>query len=184
MKDRISDIKSTIEKLSSLLEDEILSQRMEINSLKREIADLKLREHERAADAPQQMPLQQTPLPQVPQYEPILEPVPHQITQAPEDDEIIILDKAFKKTPAWMVDIPGEKVESILKIIPLNDKLSFIQNLFGSDEDQFTLTLERIEEMSSFREVVDDMKDAFPEWDDFSDDVYRFYMFVRRKFRD
>lgn len=184
MNDRISDIKSTVEKLFSLLEDEILSQRMEINNLKREISALK-ELHSGNSDSrntrnevsAQHHSLPEVPLPKAETLQPSLQK--REIVEKGDS----IADKALKKVPAWMIDIPGEKVSSILSIIPLNDKLTFINNLFDSDEDQFYLTLERIEEMSSFDEVLNDMRAAFPEWNDSSDDVYRFYMFVRRKFR-
>ncbi len=184
MNDRISDIKSTVEKLFSLLEDEILSQRMEINNLKREISALKElpsgnsdSRNTRNEGSTRHYSLPDVPVPKAETLQPSLPK--REIVEKGDS----IADKALKKVPAWMIDIPGEKVSSILSIIPLNDKLTFINNLFDSDEDQFYLTLERIEEMSSFDEVLNDMRAAFPEWNDSSDDVYRFYMFVRRKFR-
>jgi hypothetical protein len=95
-----------------------------------------------------------------------------------------IADVAQSKTPTWMVDIPGPKVEMIQSALSFNDRLTFIRDLFEGDSEQFNITLDRINETASFDEVVSDMRDAYPEWDENSPLVYRFYMEVRRKFRD
>jgi hypothetical protein len=95
-----------------------------------------------------------------------------------------IADVAQSKTPTWMVDIPGPKVEMIQSALTFNDRLTFIRELFDGDSEQFNITLDRINETSTFDEVVSDMRDAYPEWDEGSPLVYRFYMEVRRRFRD
>lgn len=95
-----------------------------------------------------------------------------------------IADVAQSKTIPWMVDIPGPKVEMIQSALTFNDRLTFIRELFDGDSEQFNITLDRINETSTFDEVVSDMRDAYPEWDESSPIVYRFYMEVRRKFRN
>lgn len=95
-----------------------------------------------------------------------------------------IADVAQSKTIPWMVDIPGPKVEMIQSALSFNDRLTFIRDLFDGDSEQFNITLDRINETSTFDEVVSDMRDAYPEWDESSPLVYRFYMEVRRKFRN
>jgi hypothetical protein len=95
-----------------------------------------------------------------------------------------IADVAQSKTIPWMVDIPGPKVEMIQSALTFNDRLTFIRELFEGDSEQFNITLDRINETSTFEEVVSDMRDAYPEWDENSPIVYRFYMEVRRRFRD
>ncbi len=95
-----------------------------------------------------------------------------------------IADVAQSKTPTWMVDIPGPRVEMIQSALTFNDRLTFIRELFDGDSEQFNITLDRINETSTFDEVVSDMRDAYPEWDEGSPLVYRFYMEVRRRFRD
>ena len=95
-----------------------------------------------------------------------------------------IADVAQSKTIPWMVDIPGPKVEMIQSALSFNDRLTFIRDLFDGDSEQFNITLDRINETSTFDEVVSDMRDAYPEWDESSPIVYRFYMEVRRKFRN
>ncbi len=95
-----------------------------------------------------------------------------------------IADVAQSKTIPWMVDIPGPKVEMIQSALTFNDRLTFIRELFDGDSEQFNITLDRINETTTFDEVVSDMRDAYPEWDESSPIVYRFYMEVRRKFRN
>lgn len=95
-----------------------------------------------------------------------------------------IADLAQSKTIPWMVDIPGPKVEMIQSALSFNDRLTFIRELFDGDSEQFNITLDRINETSTFDEVVSDMRDAYPEWDENSPLVYRFYMEVRRRYRD
>lgn len=87
-----------------------------------------------------------------------------------------------KEEPAWMTDMPGLKIDSIQEGVSINDRLFFINELFDSDEDQYELTIERIDGMHSLREVLSEMRETFPEWDENSDAVYRFYMTVRRRF--
>lgn len=94
-----------------------------------------------------------------------------------------IADVAQSKTPSWLVDIPGPKVEMVQSALSLNDRLIFVKELFEGDSEQFNYTLNRINETTSFDEVVSEMRDGYPDWDENSDIVYRFYMIVRRKFR-
>lgn len=82
----------------------------------------------------------------------------------------------------WMTDIPGEKVDDISEAFSLNDKFQFIRELFDGDEDQFSLTIDRLNRAKTFRQALADCRSAFPEWDENSDIVYDFYMAVRRKF--
>ncbi len=93
-----------------------------------------------------------------------------------------ILDVARGKKPAWMTDIPGPKITDITDGITLNDKLLYIKELFNGDEQQYRLSLQKINEMTSLEEVMDYTKNAFPDWDENSSSVYRFYMNIRRKF--
>jgi hypothetical protein len=81
-----------------------------------------------------------------------------------------------------MTDIPGPKISDITDGITLNDKLLYIKELFNGDEQQYRLSLQKINEMTSLEEVMDYTKNAFPDWDENSSSVYRFYMNIRRKF--
>ena len=226
MADRISEIKSLLDKLSFQLVAELEAQRKEIEELKAKIAEWE-REMEQVE---QDQEVEQDDIPQAevrfaaPVVEhPVEAPAPTIDTpsslgstppslhvQTVEEEETFftvtdlndvhsapkttvsdlfaerntIADVAQSKTRPWMVDIPGPKVEMIQSALTFNDRLTFIRELFEGDSEQFNITLDRINETSTFDEVVSDMRDAYPEWDENSPVVYRFYMEVRRKFRD
>lgn len=226
MADRISEIKSLLDKLSFQLVAELEAQRKEIEELKAKIAEWE-REMEQVEqdqevepdDIPQAEVRSAAPVVELPVEAPastIATPSssgstpPSLHVQTVEEEETFftvtdlndvhsapkttvsdlfaerntIADVAQSKTRPWMVDIPGPKVEMIQSALTFNDRLTFIRELFEGDSEQFNITLDRINETSTFDEVVSDMRDAYPEWDENSPVVYRFYMEVRRKFRD
>lgn len=88
----------------------------------------------------------------------------------------------------WEVDYPASYVEDVYKAISFNDRYEFIKELFnmsgdlGEAECLFKDTLDDINEMENFKQVVAYIRHRFPQWDEQSDEVYRFYMAVRRKF--
>lgn len=82
----------------------------------------------------------------------------------------------------WMTDKPGTVVDDIHDAVTLNDKLCFLGDLFGGDTDLYKFTLNRINELGSFREALSYLRSEFPNWDESSTEVYRFYMIVRRRF--
>lgn len=226
MADRISEIKSLLDKLSFQLVAELEAQRKEIEELKAKIAEWE-REMEQV-EQDQEVEQDDIPQAEVRSVAPVVEhpaeaPAPTIATpsssgstppslhvQTVEEEETFftvtdlndvhsapkttvsdlfaerntIADVAQNKTRPWMVDIPGPKVEMIQSALTFNDRLTFIRELFEGDSEQFNITLDRINETSTFDEVVSDMRDAYPEWDENSPVVYRFYMEVRRKFRD
>ncbi len=93
-----------------------------------------------------------------------------------------IIDVAMGSTPEWMKDNPGPKVNNLHMAITLNDKLFFVKELFRGDEDQFRLSIQRLNEMSSLDEALEYTRSAFTEWDEESSAVYRFYMILRRRY--
>ena len=84
---------------------------------------------------------------------------------------------------AWRTDMPGTQVKDIRSAISLNDRILFINMLFGQDPMVFQDALTRINQMASLDEVVDYVVAERPEWDLESETVYRFMMAVRRKIR-
>lgn len=260
MADRIYEIKSLLERVSSYMVAELEAQREEIQTLKEKVVALekKVAEEPRVVAAPEVTRPEPVDVPEpaaVPKLAAVLEPVassepavatepvavpgpavvsepvavpepvavrepvsaPQSVSAAapvivhePEPEETFftvtdlnevhaapktmvadlfverntIADVAQSKTIPWMVDIPGPKVEMIQSALSFNDRLTFIRDLFDGDSEQFNITLDRINETSTFDEVVSDMRDAYPEWDESSPLVYRFYMEVRRKFRN
>ncbi|MCK9304955.1 MAG: hypothetical protein PHP30_07790 [Bacteroidales bacterium] len=98
------------------------------------------------------------------------------------ENGISILDSARGKDPEWLTDNPGHKIETINQAITLNDKLLFLNELFNDDSQQYRLSLEKIDQMYTFPQVLEYTRASFPDWDEDSAAVYRFYMAVRRKF--
>ncbi len=106
-----------------------------------------------------------------------------------EDDVPKIINEAAR--PDWFdweVDYPASYVEDVYKAISFNDRYEFIKELFnisgdlGDAEVLFKDTLDEINEMENFKQVVAYIRERFPLWDEQSDEVYRFYMAIRRKF--
>ena len=82
---------------------------------------------------------------------------------------------------AWRTDMPGSPVRDIRSAISLNDRILFINTLFGQDPMAFQECLTRINQLETLDEVVKYVATARPEWDFESEVVYRFMMAVRRK---
>lgn len=82
----------------------------------------------------------------------------------------------------WMTDTPGQPVDDLHMAITLNDKLFFIRELFKEDDDQYRLSIEKLNNFSSFSEALQYVRSAFEEWDEESEAVYRFYMILRRRY--
>ncbi|MFA6334478.1 MAG: hypothetical protein WCX48_02860 [Bacteroidales bacterium] len=98
------------------------------------------------------------------------------------DGRTSILDEATSKSVPWMSDMPGPKLEDISDAITLNDKLFFIRELFNEDEEQYRLSIQKLNDMKTLNEALEYTRTAFPDWDEESDIIYRFYMILRRKF--
>ncbi len=214
MENRISEIKETMERLTALLERELLSQREEIEGLKRSIAELSEKVEKGLVQS--YHPLEERESTPTLQNEPLIELYTEPLPEPPRQVEITLDDEPFfivketkspkkekavlgdlfesgksifseyneKKDPDWMIDIPGPAVDIIEKAMPLNDRFLFIRELFSYDEEQFDLTMERVNEYNSLNEIVNYLRAAFPHWDEKSEMVYRFYMIIRRKCRD
>ena len=84
--------------------------------------------------------------------------------------------------PTWILDKPGPFIDDIREAISLNDRLVYINDLFGQEVALYENMIARINKMSSLAEVLDYVRSMFPDWDEGSDSVYRFYMTVRRRF--
>lgn len=113
--------------------------------------------------------------------EPEPEPVPQ---AAPIDSKPrqAVIDSMTDRQ-AWRTDMPGTPVKDIRSAISLNDRILFINMLFGQDPMAFQDALTKINQMASLDEVVDFVVNERPEWDFESETVYRFMMAVRRKIR-
>jgi hypothetical protein len=113
------------------------------------------------------------------------EPEPEPVQQAAPIDSKprqAVIDSMTDRQ-AWRTDMPGTPVKDIRSAISLNDRILFINMLFGQDPMAFQDALTKINQMTSLDEVVDFVVNERPEWDLESETVYRFMMAVRRKIR-
>ena len=100
-----------------------------------------------------------------------------------EDMEtVLVLDKVRPDWYDWEVDIPGHYIDDIREGIGLNDKILFMNELFGGSAEVFNEAIDHLNQMHNLVETVEYLRERFPHWDDESDEVYRFYMTVRRRF--
>ena len=91
-----------------------------------------------------------------------------------------VIDAMTAKQP-WRTDMPGSPVRDIRSAISLNDRILFINYLFGEDPMAFQEMLTRLNAMTSFDEAAAHAIAAHPEWNLESDTVYRFMMALRRR---
>ena len=96
--------------------------------------------------------------------------------------EILIMDKAKPEWYDWEVDIPGPHIDDIWDGIGLNDRLLFLRELFYGNEEDFRDVVARLNTMERLVQVTELIRERYPQWDEESDEVYRFYMTVRRRF--
>ncbi len=111
---------------------------------------------------------------------PAVEEIPLQET-APAAEEAPAFVDAMMDRYAWKTDIPGSPVRNILSAISLNDRLLFINTLFGEDPAAFQKTVSMFNSLGSLPEAEAYIRSHFPQWDMKSETVYRFMMAVRRK---
>lgn len=93
------------------------------------------------------------------------------------------ISDARPERPAWQTDMPGPEVKDVRSAISLNDRVMFISTLFREDSMLFQDVVNRINSSATLDKAVDYLSATFPEWDMYSEPVYRFMMAVRRKIR-
>lgn len=94
----------------------------------------------------------------------------------------LVVDKARPDWYDWEVDIPGPYIEDIRDGIGLNDRILFLNELFYGDEEAFASAISALNGMGRLVDAVEYIRERYPQWDEESDEVYRFYMTVRRRF--
>ncbi len=110
----------------------------------------------------------------------VAEPEP-EVAVKPLVKEAII--DAMTEKQAWRTDMPGTQVKDVRLAISLHERVLFINHLFSEDPMAFQTTVNKVNASASLDEVVEYVKETFPQWDLDSDLVYRFMMAVRRKIR-
>ena len=119
------------------------------------------------------------PAPEV--TEPLEQQTPVEEPAKPVVKEAII--DAMTEKQAWRTDMPGTQVKDVRLAISLHERVLFINHLFSEDPMAFQATVNKVNASASLEEVVDYVKETFPQWNLESDLVYRFMMAVRRKIR-
>ena len=112
--------------------------------------------------------------------EPETEDMPETVEKQESEPKVAVIDSMTDRQ-AWRTDMPGTHVRDIRSAISLNDRILFINTLFGQDPMAFQESLTKINQMTSLDEVVSYVAAERPEWDLESETVYRFMMAVRRK---
>ena len=120
----------------------------------------------------------------------VTEPLEHQTpvceTPAEEPAKPVVKEAiidAMTEKQAWRTDMPGTQVKDVRLAISLHERVLFINHLFSEDPMAFQATVNKVNASASLDEVVDYVKETFPQWNLESDLVYRFMMAVRRKIR-
>ena len=110
------------------------------------------------------------------------QPVPVYVAaQASPKSKQSVADAMQAEKLAWRTDMPGSQVKDVRSAISLNDRIIFINYLFGEDPIAFQNTITKVNTMTTLDEVVEYVKAEYPTWDLTSDLVYRFMMAVRRR---
>lgn len=116
-----------------------------------------------------------------PVEEQVIEPVEVSVEETVQAVEQVPVIDAMIAKQAWRKDMPGSPVKDIRSAISLNDRILFINYLFGEDPMAFQEMLTQLNAMSSFDEAAAHAIAAHPQWDLESDTVYRFMMALRRR---
>lgn len=114
------------------------------------------------------------------QSEPVAAPVIVNDAVQASNQKTVVLDAMIAKQ-AWRTDMPGAPVRDIRSAISLNDRVLFINRLFGEDPVNFQETLNILNQMGSLDEAVAYLVETHPSWNLESELVYRFMMALRRK---
>lgn len=105
--------------------------------------------------------------------------------QTDDEPDDVPVEQVGKSRPDWYdweVDIPGPYLDDIHNGIGLNDRILFLNVLFNGEEEVFHSAVNDLNGMERLVEAIEYLRERFPQWDEESDEVYRFYMTVRRRF--
>ena len=172
------------EVMVEMVETEEVAEALEGDMFEMEVMDIELAPSDdlpfydikSPADAPLYMIEEETPSMEEIHDKPSAPAVVHEEKSAP----VAVID-AMTAKQAWRTDMPGSPVRDIRSAISLNDRILFINYLFGEDPIAFQDMLTQLNAMPSFNDAVNAVVAAHPEWDLESDTVYRFMMALRRR---
>ena len=162
------EIEPVVETVAELIEEDLPEEIVLDEPVAEEPAPVVLAEPAPEVTEPLEL---QTPVSETPVEEPA----------KPVVKEAII--DAMTEKQAWRTDMPGTQVKDVRLAISLHERVLFINHLFSEDPMAFQATVNKVNASASLDEVVDYVKETFPQWNLESDLVYRFMMAVRRKIR-
>jgi hypothetical protein len=162
------EIEPVVETVAELIEEDLPEEIILDEPVAEEPAPVVLAEPAPEVTEPLEL---QTPVSETPVEEPT----------KPVVKEAII--DAMTEKQAWRTDMPGTQVKDVRLAISLHERVLFINHLFSEDPMAFQATVNKVNASASLDEVVDYVKETFPQWNLESDLVYRFMMAVRRKIR-
>lgn len=162
-----------------------------------DLDDEQLHEEETSPSVPETVTVQEvfadSAADELPEAGPVAEPVPSAPASGQAEHEPIyekaqsdsrlhkaVIDVMAEKQ-AWRTDLPGTPVKDIRSAISLNDRIIFINLLFGEDPLAFQQALTHINTLETLDQAVEFITSGYPHWDMESELVYRFMMAVRRK---
>lgn len=163
-----AEIEPVMETVAELIEEDLPEEIVLDEPVAEEPAPVVLAEPAPEVTEPLEL---QTPVSETPVEEPA----------KPVVKEAII--DAMTEKQAWRTDMPGTQVKDVRLAISLHERVLFINHLFSEDPMAFQATVNKVNASASLDEVVDYVKETFPQWNLESDLVYRFMMAVRRKIR-
>ena len=114
--------------------------------------------------------------------EPLVESQPEPVVEMKPMVKEAIID-VMTERQAWRTDMPGTPVKDVRLAISLHERVLFINHLFSEDPMAFQAAVNRVNASESLEQVVEFVKETYPQWNLESDLVYRFMMAVRRKIR-
>ena len=117
-----------------------------------------------------------------PAPEPVVEKQPEPIEEKKPVVQEAIIDVMTEKQ-AWRTAMPGTPVKDVRLAISLHERVLFINHLFSEDPMAFQAAVNKVNASESLEQVVEYVKETYPQWNLESDLVYRFMMAVRRKIR-
>ena len=110
------------------------------------------------------------------------QPIPvYQAAQASPKIRPSVADAMVAEMQAWRTDMPGTPVKDVRSAISLNDRIIFINYLFGEDPLAFQNAITHINTLDTLDQAIEYVKTEHPSWDLNSELVYRFMMAVRRR---
>ena len=116
------------------------------------------------------------------QPEPVVESQPEPVVEKKPMVQEAIID-VMTERQAWRTDMPGTPVKDVRLAISLHERVLFINHLFSEDPMAFQAAVNRVNASESLEQVVEFVKETYPQWNLESDLVYIFMMAVRRKIR-